>query len=159
MTKNIGTSLPDDLYGRLIADPGKNPNRVIIFSTVDESGFPHHGMLSHYEVVAKNRETILIIIYSNSRSAQNIRRNRALALLFIDEEMSYYVKASCTERDQKIPGAPNQSVFELTVKQVLEDKSPSAKITSGINYSGLDPGITFEQQERTFASLRSLAST
>jgi Pyridoxamine 5'-phosphate oxidase len=158
MTKNIGISLPDDLYGRLVGAPDKNPNRVIIFSTVDESGFPHHGMLSHYEVVAKNRETIMIVIYSNSKSAQNIRRNLLLTLLFVDEEMSYYVKTVCRELDQKIPEDPNQSVFELTVKQVLDDKSPSAKITSGINYSGTDPGVTSEQRERIFASLRNLAS-
>jgi Pyridoxamine 5'-phosphate oxidase len=157
MTTKLGSSLPHDLFTRLSEDPDKNSKHVVIFSTLDQAGFPHHGMLSHYQLVAKDREKILMMIYSDSGSAKNIRRNHVVTLLFVDEEMSYYVKTNAREREQKIGEAENQSIFELTVKVVLEDKSPTAKISSGITFSGLDPGISAEQRYKIFKELKELA--
>lgn len=158
MTKNTGSILPNGLYRRLTTDPSLNSGRVIIFSTVDDSGFPHHGMISYYEITALGTDKILMIIYSESKSAQNMRKKGKVTLLFVDEGMSYYVKSDAEELQEKISEAPNQSIFELKIRQVLEDKSSSANITSGINYSGIDPGVSIELRDRIYSELKKVAS-
>ena len=98
MTKSLGPKLSKELYARLSSqDVSKVGKRVIIFTTVDEDGWPRDGMLSHYEVVAKDETTLFLLTYGGSRSTQNLIRNGRALLLFADEEMSLYVRAQCSK--------------------------------------------------------------
>jgi hypothetical protein len=127
--------------------------RVILVTTMDEDGWPRHMMLSHYEIVAKDQSHLLMLTYAESKSARNLLRTGAASLLFLDEEMNYYVRVKCTLDDRKIAEAPSEILFRAEVVDVLEDKYPTTKITSGIRFTGFDPGMTEETRKQVFQKL------
>lgn len=154
MAKSLGPKLPGDLAMRLYQpDESNSRQRVILVTTVDEDGWPRHMMLSHYEVVAKDQSHLLMLTYSESKSARNILRNGIASLLFLDEEMNYYVRVKCTPDRRKIEDAPDETLFGVEVIDVLEDKYPTTRITSGIRFVGFDPGMTEESRKRVFQQL------
>ena len=148
MANSLGPKLPQDLFRRLSEERDTSTQRVIVFTTVDEDGFPRHAMLSRNELVARDETTMLMLTYENSRSTRNLLREGIVTLLFIDEEMSYYVRAKC-ERvgGGRLVGAPLETIFRVKVVDVVEDRLASATITSGIKFSGYDPGMTKEERE------------
>jgi hypothetical protein len=120
---------------------------------VDQDGWPRHLMLSHYEVVAKDQSHMLLLTYADSKSTKNLLRTGIASLLFLDEEMSYFVRVKCTKSVKKLDEAPNEILFAAEVIDVIEDKYPTTKITSGIQFSGFDPGMTEESRKRVFQKL------
>lgn len=154
MAKSLGQKLPEDLAMRLYQPDETNARqRVVLVTTVDQNGWPRHLMLSHYEIVAKDQSHLLMLTYADSKSAKNILRTGLASLLFLDEEMNYYVRIKCKRDDRKIEEAPNEILFRVEVMDVLEDKYPTARITSGIKFTGFDPGMTEENRKRVFQRL------
>ena len=134
-------------------DEANARERVILVTTVDQDGWPRHLMLSHYEVVAKDQSHLLMLTYVDSKSVKNLLRAGMASLLFLDEEMNYYVRVKCNLSDKKIEEAPTEILFNAEVIDVLEDKYPTTKITSGIKFTGFDPGMTEENRKRVFQKL------
>lgn len=156
--KSLGPKMPNDLTMRLYQpDDSHARQRVILVTTVDQDGFPRHLMLSHYEVVARDNSNLLMLIYSSSKSAQNLDRAGRASLLFLDEEMSYYVRVTCRRANETLEEAPQETLFKAKVTDVLEDKYPTTQITSGIRFSGFDPGMTEESRRKVFEKLVNLA--
>jgi len=92
MSKDRGTTLPADLLDFLSSgEPASKFQQVILFSTVDEDGWPRHGLLSPREVVAKDPSRLLLLLYSHSRSATNVEREGKISLILVNPNMSYYV--------------------------------------------------------------------
>jgi len=150
----LGAKLPEDLVMRLYQpDEANARQRVILVTTVDQDGWPRHLMLSHYEVVAKDQSHLLMLTYAESKSSKNLLRAGMASLLFLDEEMNYYVRVKCNLSDKKIEGAPTEILFNAEVIEVFEDKYPTTKITSGIRFAGFDPGMTKENRKRVFQKL------
>jgi len=110
-------------------------------------------MLSHYEIVAKDQSHLLMLTYADSKSTKNLLRTGMASLLFLDEEMNYYVRVKCGLVDKKIDEAPSEILFDAKVIDVLEDKYPTTRITSGIRFAGFDPGMTEENRKRVFQKL------
>ena len=156
MSKLLGASLPEDLFTLLrTVEPPEEDKKVILFTTVDDDGWPRHGMLSRFELVAKSRERLLMLLYESSQGTENLRKTGRVCLTAIDPDMSYYI--CCSVRlIPSIPEAPSEVLFELTVERVLEDSLPTAKITSGIAFEGYDPGMTRENREEVFEKLLSM---
>jgi len=95
MSKELGATLPEDLLDFLSSTkPGEKFKQVILFSTTDENGWPRHGLLSAREVVAKDANRILLLLYSNSHSTANLQREGKLSLVLVNPHMSYYVYCS-----------------------------------------------------------------
>ncbi len=116
-------------------------------------------MLSHYEVVAKDRTRLLLLTYRGSKSTKNLLRNGKALLFFIDEEMSLYVRVQCSKvavGDEPVLRATREVLFEGKVLDTLEDKLPTASILSGITFSGYDPGMPKDERERVRAALMNL---
>ena len=159
MTNSLGPILPEELYSRLNSrDLSGLGKRVIVFTTVDEDGWPRDGMLSHYEVVAKDRTSLLLLTYGDSRSTRNLLRSGNALLLFIDEEMSLYVRVQCSKvatGDDPVLGTTDEVLFEGKVLDVLEDKLSTASITSGITFSGYDPGMPADERAKVRDALMS----
>ena len=153
MSKDRGTTLPTDLLDFLSSgEPVSKFQQVILFSTVDEDGWPRHGLLSPREVVAKDPSRVLLLLYSNSRSATNVQREGKISLVLVNSSMSYYVLCGA----QALPPmaeAPTETLFELTVERVLEDSLATARILTGITFEGYDPGMTQENRELVFQRL------
>jgi hypothetical protein len=154
LAKSLGPKLPEELAMRLYQpDEANARQRVILVTTVDQDGWPRHLMLSHYEVVAKDQSHILMLTYPDSKSAKNLMRTGMASLLFLDEEMNYFVRVKCKLSDKKVEDAPNEILFNADVIDVLEDKYPTTKITSGLRFTGFDPGMNEENRRRVFQTL------
>ncbi len=153
MSKNLGATLPEDLLDFLSStEPGEKFKQVILFSTTDEDGWPRHGLLSAHEVLAKDSNRLLLLLYSNSNSTANLQREGKISIVLVNPNMSYYV--FCKARPlSPLPDAPSETLFELTVERVLEDSLTTAKILSGITFEGYDPGMTQENRELVFQRL------
>jgi hypothetical protein len=146
--------MPEDLTMRLYQPEESNARqRVILVTTMDQDGWPRHLMLSHYEVVAKDQSHLLMLTYADSKSTKNLLRTSKASLLFLDEEMSYCVRVMCRQTEERIQDAPQEILFRAEVIDVLEDKYPTTSITSGIRFSGFDPGMTEENRKRVFQRL------
>ncbi len=153
MSKELGATLPKDLLDFLSStEPEGKFKQVILFSTTDEDGWPRHGLLSPREVVAKDSNRLLFLLYSNSHSTANVQREGKVSLVLVNPNMSYYVL--CTARPlAPLPEAPSETLFELTVERVLEDSLTTAKILTGITFEGYDPDMTQENREIVFQQL------
>lgn len=156
MSQDKGSNLPEDL-SRFLGDsgPADKFQQVILFTTTDAEGWPRHGMLSPYEVVARSTTRVLMLLYASSRSSQNLERDGRVSLIVVHPEMSYYVFCSARALPA-IPEAPDETLFELEVQRVVEDTLPTARILSGITFEGYDPGMTAESRQAVFQKLRSM---
>jgi hypothetical protein len=161
MTSSIGNQIPEGLFKKLQdRDFTSKGSEVIIFTTIDDDAFPRHGMLSYYEIYAKDRSTLFALVYSGSRTAANVRRTGKITLLVVDRDHSLYVKANCKEITDSIQAKASkfETVFVLSIKDVLEDKVPTAKITGGIKFEGYDKNKeTLESRLEAFENLRKIA--
>ncbi len=153
MSKNLGATLPEDLLEFLSStEPGEKFKQVILFSTTDEDGWPRHGLLSPREVVAKDSNRLLLLLYSQSHSTINVQREGKISLVLVNPNMSYYVLCAA-QALSPLPDAPSETLFELTVERVLEDSLATARILTGITFEGYDPGMTQENREIVFQQL------
>lgn len=140
MSKPIGDKLPEDLYRRLTgADLSDCAEKAILVCTVDPQGLPHPAILSYFEVVARDMNTLRLATYSNSSTTNNMRRNGKLAIVIIDERLAYYIKGTVQELTSEMSCSPHNSKLEFRIQQVLADEAneefePGVYITSGITY-------------------------
>lgn len=140
MSKNVGRELPDVLMKRLDArNLEAYADRVILVSTVDGDGWPHQAMLSHFEVVARDRRNVRLALYNDSTTTANIRRRGLATLTFVDERMAYYVKTSAEilsgeMRTSRFNVKLNCRVEHVLADEVNEEFEPGAYVASGIRY-------------------------
>jgi Pyridoxamine 5'-phosphate oxidase len=153
----IGDTLPPLLLERLGADraPGTRLSApleltAIPICTVDPDGLPHPAMLSYAELAADDERSMRAAVYGGSSTARHLRQQGRIALLFVDAEGTYYVKAIVKGPDTPHPTAQGVTVFPLGVVAVLADavdtsREPAAVITSGIVFRrspGSAPGTS-----------------
>ena len=156
MSKELGSTLPQDVL-EYLSDNGQDDKfkDVILFNTVDQDGWPRHGLLSHHEVLAKDPQRILILLYSDSNGTRNLEREGKISLVVVNPHMSYYL--FCGARPlPPLPDASRETLFELTVERVVEDAIPTARILTGITFEGYDPGMTQENREQVYQQLVAL---
>lgn len=140
MSKPIGDKLPEDLYRRLTGtDLSDCAEKAILVCTVDPQGLPHPAILSYFEVVARDMNTLRLATYNNSSTTNNMRRNGKLAIVIIDERLAYYIKGTVQELTSEMSCSPHNSKLEFRIQQVLADEAneefePGVYITSGITY-------------------------
>lgn len=140
MSKLVGSRLPDDLHHRLSgSDLGSSAEKAILVCTVDSNGWPHPAMLSYFEVVAKDANTIRLATYKDSSTTGNIRRNGKLTIMIIDERTAYYIKGTVRELAPSMGCSPHNAKLDLYVEQVLVDEAneefePGVYVTSGVTY-------------------------
>jgi hypothetical protein len=106
---------------------------------VDSDGLPHPAMLSYAELAAADPRSLRAAVHGGSNTARHLRQHGKIALLFVDPDGTYYVKATVAGPDTPHPTAPGTVVFPLTVVAVLADavdssREPASVITSGIRF-------------------------
>ena len=143
MTTVTGDVLPAVLLDRLDGSQSARGTAVPV-CTVDAAGFPHPAMLSYAEIRADSDRSIRAAVSGTSGTAGNLRERHRLTLMFVDRELTCYVKASVTGLDQPHPTAPGVVVFPLSVDAVLVDRvdasrEPAAVIESGITFRRTAP--------------------
>ena len=134
MSQLLGTQLTEELFHRLRGESMAKKGKAIVIVTIDETGWPHPGMLSYSEVVAKDRSTIDLAIGKSSTTGKNLRRSGKITLLITDSDLNYYVKGDARELKESIEDVSFMSLFRVTVEHLLEDLEPDAVITSGVMF-------------------------
>jgi len=146
MATVLGTELPPLLMARLHPQSAiSNPQSVMLASTavpictLDPDGLPHPAMLSYAELAADDTRRLRASVYGASSTARHLRADGKVALIFVDAEGTYYVKATVSGPDVPHPTSPAVAVFPLTIVAVLADavdtsREPAAVITSGIRF-------------------------
>ena len=144
MSRVLGNELPDDLFHALgTEDAGQPTGKVVLVSTVDAEGWAHPALLSYREVSARDRSTLRVVMYAESRTTTNMRTNGKLTLIFIDERMTYYVKGTAKEVPSRRTGTPPQfATMDVAVHEVLADSAGAdeggAAIATGITFHNRD---------------------
>ena len=145
MSRELGNELPEDLFQALWSeDVSRQAGKVIVVSTVDAEGWAHPALLSYGEVGARDRSTLRVVTYAESRTTKNMRTNGKLTLIFIDERMTYYVKGTAKEVPSRRAGTPPQfATLDVAVHEVLADSAGAdeggAAIATGITFDNRDP--------------------
>jgi len=119
--------------------PAHHEFTAVPICTIDPDGLPHPAMLSYAELAADDVRSMRAAVYGGSSTARHLRQQGKIALLFVDAEGTYYVKATVTGPDTPHPTTPGVTVFPLAVVAVLADavdtsREPAAVITSGIRF-------------------------
>jgi hypothetical protein len=142
----VGTArrIPHAAFGTEHAAPGTEHAAHLEFTavpvcTVDPDGLPHPAMLSYAELAAVDKRSLRAEVYGGSSTARHLRQQGKIALLFVDPEGTYYVKAAVAGPDTPHPTAPGVVVFPLAVVTVLTDavdtsREQAAVVTSGIRF-------------------------
>ena len=146
MATVTGDTLPPLLMERLgvgrapvTEQPAPFESTAVPICTIDPDGLPHPAMLSYGELSADDQRSMRATVYGGSSSARHLRQQGKIALLFVDPEGTYYVKATVRGPDTPHPTTPGAAVFALAVVAVLADavdtsREPDAVITSGIRF-------------------------
>ena len=159
ISKHVGDALPDDLFERLNGrDLQAVADRAIVVCSVDEHGFPHPALLSYFEVVATDRRTIRLAMYSSSRTLRNARREGRLTLVLVDAGVAYYVKGAVQELSRSMRATPYNTKLGLEIAEVLSDEpnpelEPDACISSGITYVNPRRAEELERARQVLAEL------
>ena len=146
MARFVSKELPDDLYQRLDGrNLGAQAEKAILICTVGSDGWPHPAMLSHFEVVARDRHNIRLATYSSSTTTGNMRRNGKATLSIIDRGAVYYIKGTVRELQAELECAPGNCKLNLQIDAVLSDQSDQ-QLEAGAFVSG---GVTFQNPNMT----------
>src|SRR4051812_8325643 len=155
MSQLLSHQLTEELFHRLKGEAmASKEGKAIVIVTVDDAGWPHPGMLSYHEVVAKDRSTIDLAIGKQSTTAKNLRRGQKIALLITDSDLNYYVKGSAHEVKESMEDVSFMSLFRVTVEHLLEDLEPDAVITSGVTFERARKREVEDLVEKIFQGLR-----
>lgn len=155
MSQLLGNQLTEELFHRLKGETmASKEGKAIVIVTVDEAGWPHPGMLSYHEVVAKDRSTIDLAIGKQSTTAKNLRRAQKITLLITDSDVNYYVKGSAREVRASMDDVSFMSLFRVTVEHLLEDLEPDAVITSGVTFERARKKDVEDLIDRIYQGLR-----
>jgi hypothetical protein len=142
----VGESLPAILLDRL-GGGGLATSTAVPVCTIDGDGFAHPAMLSYGALSADGDRFMRAAVYGSSSTARNLRERHRMTLLFVDHELTCYVKTSVTGLDEPHDSVPGIVVFPLSVDAVLLDRvdtsrEPDATIVSGITFRRTAPGAT-----------------
>jgi hypothetical protein len=146
MAKLVGNELPGDALEALTqGTPDAKKGRVVQMITVNSKGWPDAGMLSYADIIARDRRTLRLATWGDGECANDMRSNSKIALLLIDYDMAYYIKGAASEirgraadlTDVNQEGGESPlAFFEVEVKEIYEDRVPTARVVSGVRFEG-----------------------
>jgi hypothetical protein len=125
---SIGAQLTDALLDRLGGQQFERYSALVIpIATVDAGGWPHIALVSYSELIARDRGSLRLALGGRTGSADNLRRNGHLTVLLFDAGLVHYVKGIARERRPAMHCSPWNSVFDVTVTDVLADASDARR--------------------------------
>jgi len=155
MSQIVGKELTQALLDRLSGrDVESHEGKIIPIFTTDEQGWAHPGLLSYYEIVAKNPSTLDMALWKDSSTAHNLRRMGKVTLMVSDKSVNYYLKGSVRELQHEVAGAAPVSRFRVTLEQVIEDQEPNAEIITGLTYRRMSERAPNDFSVKVFRILR-----
>jgi hypothetical protein len=135
MSRLLGKELPDSLLEYLGGKIARQARNVILVVTVDPEGWPHVAMLSHWEVLARDKRNIRMATYASSSTTANLQRTGKTTLVITYGGTTYYIKTTAALLLRNRSGDQSNCIFNLTVDKVLQDELQGTEIATGITYS------------------------
>ncbi|WP_322055121.1 pyridoxamine 5'-phosphate oxidase family protein [Paraburkholderia bannensis] len=127
-------ALPQALLAALDGDHlDEHADEAIRVSTVGADGWPHGAQLSVGEVLALDAHTLLVAMWPNSNTAQNMRRDGRLTLSLVHDGalLEIRARASLVAEQQT---ALALSVFRLQIDKVDGHRAKYAEVLSGVTF-------------------------
>jgi hypothetical protein len=108
-------------------------DEAIRLSTVSADGWPHGAQLSVGEVLAADAANLLVAMWPNSNTAQNMRRDGRLTLSLVHDGalLEIRARASLVAEHQT---ALDLSVFRLHIERVDVHWAKYADVLSGVTF-------------------------
>jgi hypothetical protein len=141
VAKRYTDALTDDLYARLSGPvQAGSADQAILLCTVDADGRPRVAMLSYHEVAARDRHSLRLALYADSRSSANLRDRGHLTLVIAGPGLACYISGRVESVEPAMRAAPENARAEVRIEQVVFDEpsadlEPGVRITSGITCS------------------------
>ncbi|MCA1646262.1 MAG: pyridoxamine 5'-phosphate oxidase family protein [Chloroflexi bacterium] len=160
MTRSLGDQLPDAVCELLNgADLARREGLTFLLLTTDEANWPHMAMLSVGEVVAMDERTLRAGLWLHSSSTKNLTRAGRGMLTLIVEGNGYYVRLEARRGPDLDLGADGRlAYFVMDVKEVQEDSTDYATLTSGVTFRLKQPEQVVPRWQLTVAALRAAAA-
>lgn len=125
-------------------------------STVGADGWPHGAQLSVGEVLAIDSHTLLVAMWPNSNTAQNMRRDGRLTLSLVHDGALLEIRAhaSLVAEQQTALGL---NVFRLQVEKVDVHRAKYAEVLSGVTFRLYERDSVIGRWREQIAMLRTHA--
>ncbi|HEV3428934.1 MAG TPA: pyridoxamine 5'-phosphate oxidase family protein [Paraburkholderia sp.] len=131
----------------------EHAHEAIRVSTVSADGWPHGAQLSVGEVLALDAQTVLVAMWPNSNTAQNMRRDGRLTLSLVHDGALLEIRAhAALVAEQQTALA--LSVFRLRVEQVDIHRAKYAEVLSGVTFRLYDLDSVIARWREQIAMLR-----
>jgi hypothetical protein len=146
-----GESFPAPLARYLDGTDLLAKTQALRLSTVDAEGWPHASLLSAGDMVAVAPGRVRFVIFPQSGTAANLRRDGRLTLtLWLDGGMC---ELRMRARPLAVPGLP-LAAFEASLLAARRHVAPYAAVTSGITFALHDPLTVLPRWDQQIAALR-----
>ncbi|POR46456.1 pyridoxamine 5'-phosphate oxidase [Paraburkholderia eburnea] len=128
-------------------------HEAIRVSTLGADGWPHGAQLSVGEVLALDAQTLLVAMWPNSNTAQNMRRDGRLTLSLVHDGalLEIRARARLVAEQQTALGL---SVFRLQVEQVDIHRAKYAEVLSGVTFRLYERDAAVARWREQIAMLR-----
>jgi hypothetical protein len=108
-------------------------DEAIRLSTVSADGWPHGAQLSAGEVLAVDAATLLVAMWPNSNTAQNMQRDARLTLSLVHDGALLEIRARARLVAEH-QTALDLSVFRLHIERVDAHRAKYAEVLSGVTF-------------------------
>jgi hypothetical protein len=124
-------------------------NLVVSLLTIGEDGYPNVCLLSPYQVVAKDDQTILLAVYEGSKTSANLAKRRSATLVLFLPPAAYYIKGNVETVSPKSP-VPGNVFHKMRVTRATKDYYRRAPVTSTVTF---EEGNVLADYSRVFQGL------
>lgn len=161
MSRNVGTTLPDELWPLVDGEALETKvGAVIQLLTVSETGWPHTALLSAGEVLgAEDRQRLGLALWAGTETTSNLHRTGRCSTTFVHGGSAFYLDLSVDSAGSLDLGALSLDCFVATIERALVDEVDYATLTSGITFEFTGVDGVLERWSITIEALRSLLDT
>lgn len=127
--------------------------QALRLATVDAAGWPHASLLSAGEAVALPPKHIRFVVFPQSTTAENLRRDGRLVLTLSFDGGMHELRM----RARPFAAAPQDvplAFFEAELENARVHKAPYATVTTGVTFALHAPETVLPRWQRQIAALR-----
>lgn len=147
------SALPPDVVNYLDGTDLLAKDQALRLATVDAAGWPHASLLSAGEAVALPPGRIRFVIFQQSTTADNLRRDGRLALTLSFDGGLHELRM----RARPLVGAPTDlplAFFEAELESARFHRASYATVTTGVCFSLHAPDAVLPRWQKQIAALR-----
>lgn len=122
-----------------------------LLATVDEEGWPHVSFLSAGEVLAIDKQQMILMLWAQSTAATNLQRTHKAAFFAVGDGM--VMEARLAIGNGRADGE-GRMTFRARLTALRPHRAPYAEVKGLISFQLLDPADTLKRWRRQIAAMR-----